>query len=129
MYLGWIQKYPRHDHEKISIFIHLAFTVNHLSVVPMKTFHHWLTPKGTGGGGGAPNCCQRHCSFIVMSAQCRFYFEGSRTVCYAPHRPHDPHIEGLSQYTVYPRSSDPFHVVTYYITWVTTSMTYSIWTL
>ena len=29
--------------------------------------------------------------------------------------------------TVYPRSSDPFYVVTYYINWVTTSLTYSIY--
>ena len=32
-------------------------------------------------------------------------------------------------YTVCPRSSDPFYIVTYYIKWVTTSWTYSTsWT-
>ena len=29
--------------------------------------------------------------------------------------------------TVCPRSSDPFYIVTYYIKWVTTSWTYSIY--
>ena len=28
--------------------------------------------------------------------------------------------------TVFPRSSDPFYIATYYIKWVTTSWTYSI---
>ena len=30
------------------------------------------------------------------------------------------------KYTVFPRSSDPFYVVIYYIKWVTTSWTYRI---
>ena len=37
--------------------------------------------------------------------------------------------EGLAdrkKYTICPRSSDPFYLVTYYIKWVTTSWTYSI---
>ena len=40
-------------------------------------------------------------------------------------------IHGISEaliayYTVYPRSSDPFNIVTYYIKWETSSWTYSI---
>ena len=31
----------------------------------------------------------------------------------------------FAQYTVCPRSTDPFYIVTYYIEWVTTSWTYS----
>ena len=30
-----------------------------------------------------------------------------------------------AQYTVRPRSGDPFHIVSYYVKWVTTSWTYS----
>ena len=39
------------------------------------------------------------------------------------------HINIYVPCTVCPRSSDPFYVVTYYIKWVTTSWTYSIWTV
>ena len=37
------------------------------------------------------------------------------------------HHRYYNRYTVCPRSSDPFYVVTYYIKWVTNSWTYSIY--
>ena len=33
----------------------------------------------------------------------------------------------INMYTICPRSSDPFYIVSYYIKWVTTSWTYSIY--
>ena len=35
--------------------------------------------------------------------------------------------ERYIQYTIFPRSSDPYYIVTYYIKWVTTSWTHSIY--
>ena len=49
----------------------------------------------------------------------------SGSLVYGPGAKDDAGGKTNIQYTVCPRSSDPFYVVTHYIKWVTTSWTYS----
>ena len=90
------------------------------------TFYHWICSLGETQSYIAGACIQEVKRKVKVSLilKCKLIklhlFHNTNFV--------DKHIICLIIFiiTICPRSSDPFHIVTYYMKWVTTSWTYSI---